>query len=102
MDLTLAFQKAKSSGGTALSVDGHSDFLISNYGEVGSPIKNSRYARDYCFICGEPIRVPLTQIGCPNACSFCQPAYRGMAGVTEAERMFWIRETWREVEVISA
>ena len=87
---------------SAIDAFGPSDYLISNYGEVGSPIKGSKYVRDYCFICFEPIRVPLEQIGLPNSCSFCQPAYRGMAGVTEAERMFWIRETWREVEVISA
>lgn len=75
---------------------------VSDWGPVGSRIQHSKYRRDYCFLCGEPIRVSLDMIGLPNSCSFCQPAYRGTPGVAGAERMFWIRESWEEVEVISA
>lgn len=103
MDSTLVSQKAKSSGDCVLAADGRFDYIVELYGEVGSPISGSIYFRDYCFICEiEPIRVPLCMIGFPNACSFCQPAYRGTQGVTEAERMFWIKQTWDEAEVISA
>jgi len=81
-----------------------SGLLVEIYGEVGSPIKNSRFFRDYCYMpgCNEPIRVPRDNLGYPNVCSFCQPAYRGSPGVTEAERLFWIRETWELVEILSA
>lgn len=74
-----------------------------DYGEVGSPVKNSRFFRDYCYMpgCHEPIRVSLDQLEFPNACSFCRPAYRGTPGVAEAERLFWIRESLEEIEVIS-
>lgn len=74
---------------------------LSNWGQVGSRIPHSIYRRDYCFLCGEPIRVEEDMIGHPNSCSFCQPAYRGTTGVAEAERLFWIRQTWDEAEVIS-
>ena len=97
MVLTLVSLTAKSSGDYVGIADG-----ASNWGKVGSIIPQSKYRRDYCFICGEPIRVSPTMIGFPNSCSFCQLAYRGSPGVTEAERMFWIRETWELAEVISA
>lgn len=74
---------------------------VSNWGQVGSRIPHSKYRRDYCFLCGEPIRVALNMIGAPNACSFCQSAYRGSPGVAEAERLFWIKESLEEIEVIS-
>lgn len=74
---------------------------VAQWGEVGSPIIGSRFVRDYCYICNEPIRVPREQISYPNACSFCQPAYRGSPGVSEAERLFWIRQNLEENEVIS-
>jgi hypothetical protein len=73
---------------------------LSEYGEIGSRIHNSKFRRDYCFICGEPIRVSLNMIGKPNSCSFCQPAYRSSPGITEVERMFWIEESLFEVDII--
>ena len=87
---------AKSSGEGVSNVVGRFD-----WGEVGSPIKDSIYFRDYCYLCDEPIRVPLEKLGFPNACSFCQPDYRGISGVAEAKRLFWIRQYLDEVEVIS-
>lgn len=75
---------------------------VSEWGPVGCWIPNSKYRRDYCYLCGEPIRVALNMIGLPNSCSFCQPAYRGTPGVPEAERLFWIKQYLDEVEVISA
>lgn len=71
-----------------------------DYGEVGSPVWDSKYYRDYCYLCNEPIRVSLDKLGFPNACSFCQPAYRGSPGVAEAKRLFWIKQYLDEVEVI--
>lgn len=88
---------AKSLGDCASDAGG--DF---EWGEVGCRITHSKYRRDYCFLCGEPIRVALDMIGLPNSCSFCQPDYRGTPGVAEAERMFWIRQYLDEAEVISA
>ena len=73
---------------------------LADWGEVGSRVPQSKYRRDYCFLCGEPIRVSLNMIGSPNACSFCQPAFRGSPGVDEGERLFWIKQTLDEVEVI--
>jgi len=63
--------------------------LLSEYGDIGESVENSIYVRDYCFMCDEPIRVPMEQIGKPNSCSFCQPALRGRPGVAEFERVFW-------------
>lgn len=87
---------AKSLGDCASDAGG-----VSDWDQVGCRIPHSKYKRDYCFLCGEPIRVALTMIGRPNSCSFCQPAYRGTPGVVEAERMFWIRQSLDEVEVMS-
>ena len=75
----------KSSERCVLGVDGDSD-----YGEMGSCVADSIYVRDYCYLCGEPIRVSSNMMGFPNACSRCQPSYRGTPGVAEAERLFWI------------
>jgi hypothetical protein len=92
----LATLAEKSSGGFALIADG-----LFDYGEKGSSVPNSIYFRDFCYICDEPIRVPLDMIGLPNACSGCRPSMRGAPGVAEAERLFWIHETWDGAEVIS-
>lgn len=78
---------------------------LAQWGEVGTRVKDSIFFRDYCYLCGEPIRVPPKMIGFPNACSFCRPDYRGTPGVTESERIFWIRQYLEhslEIEVISA
>jgi hypothetical protein len=83
-------------------VDGHSDLSrVDCFGEVGAKIEDSRYVRDYCFICDEPIRVPRRMLGLPNGCSRCQPAYRGSPGVADAERNFWL-EQYEMAELISA
>lgn len=41
---------------------------IEQYGEIGSVIPGSRLLRDYCVVCGEPIRVYL--LG-GNECKEC-------------------------------
>ena len=76
--------------------------IIQTWGRVGSRIPSSRFFRDYCYMpgCREPIRVPKEMVGHPNSCSFCQPAFRGTPGVAEAKRMFWIKQSLDEVEVI--
>jgi hypothetical protein len=43
---------------------------------VGTKIEGSQYVRDYCFMCGEPIRVSAKNILWPNACSVCRPEPR--------------------------
>jgi len=87
-----------------VSISAQSAFGVngrSKWGKVGSPIIGSRYVRDYCFLCFEPIRVPKDRLGKPNSCSFCQTAYRGYQGIAEAERIFWIRNTFDKTEVIN-
>lgn len=88
---------AKSSADCVLPAGG--DF---NYGEVGVPIEDSQYFRAYCYLCSEPIRVPRGMLGFPNACSGCQPAYRGSPGAVEAERNFWFEQYYLDMaEVLS-
>ncbi len=51
---------------------------IEKYGAPGSPIPGSKYHRDYCCLCGEPIRVfvlgqVVTNRGIgTNCCNDCQ------------------------------
>ena len=106
MGLGLVMRTAESSVVCVTSAVGHSGLLSlgsqedADYGEVGTPVEDSRYCRDYCYLCSEPIRVPLSMLGLPNACSGCQPDYRGKPGVVEAERNFW-SEQYELAEVIS-
>lgn len=37
----------------------------------GKPIKGSRYIRDFCAECKEPIRVPSEKLLNDNYCNFC-------------------------------
>lgn len=64
----------------------------SGWEEVGSKVPDSKYFRDYCGLCGMPIRVPKDRIGKFNACSFCQPAYRGVPGVSLYEQEWWLEQ----------
>lgn len=70
------------------------------FGEKGSRIKSSHYFRDYCYLCNEPIRVPRRLLRHHNACSVCEPRYRGKPGVNDIERNFWI-EQYQEQEIES-
>lgn len=70
---------------------------VNCYGEVGTPVEDSQYFRAYCYLCGEPIRVPRKMLGFPNSCSGCQPAYRGKPGVNEAERNFWFEQYYLDM-----
>lgn len=78
---------ADSSAHCALTADG----LVR-----GDKILNSKYYRAFCFICGDAIRVPKRKLRVPNACNFCQPAYQGTPGVSEAIRL-WDIETFGEI-----
>jgi len=60
------------------------DFL-SRWGKLGEPVKNSRFVRDKCLVCDEPIRVARQDFGKPNCCSGCQPCYRGRPGMSTYE-----------------
>lgn len=90
-----------SSAVCVLLAGGRLDLLAADcYGEAGTPVEDSQYFRAYCYLCSEPIRVPLSMLGFPNACSGCQPDYRGKPGVVEAERNFW-SEQYELAEVLS-
>lgn len=41
----------------------------------GEPIQGSRYSRDFCYFCGEPIRV--TRVGGANLCHICGEDRKG-------------------------
>ena len=69
------------------------------YGEVGSAIKGSQYVRDYCFTCGDPIRVARKRIGRKNSCSDCEAFYRGAFLYTEIERRFLLDHPQRLEEM---
>lgn len=43
--------------------------LTPQYGKPGSPIPGSRFTRDYCRMCGEPIRLPHESIN--DLCMLC-------------------------------
>lgn len=58
--------------------------------EKGSKIRGSKYYRDFCFVCGDAIRVPKRKLRVPNACNFCEPAYQGIPGIAEAVRSWYI------------
>ena len=62
------------------------------FGEPGAPIEDSVFFRAYCYLCGEPIRVPRKMLSFPNACSGCRPDYRGRPEVIEAERNFYFEQ----------
>lgn len=57
----------------------------SQWGEIGEPIEGSIYLRDYCLVCGQPIRVEPEMIGKPNSCQECDHRYRGRPGVSTYE-----------------
>jgi len=59
-----------------------------NYGQVGSPIANSIYVRDYCYECKEPIRVAKSRVGKLNACDSCRKPMRRNRAISEANRKF--------------
>lgn len=76
---------------------------VSNFGKAGTPVEDSQYYRAYCYICGEPIRVSRRMLSFPNACSMCQPDYRGRPGVNEAERNFWFEQYYADMaEVLNS
>ena len=92
---------AESSVACVIPVAGRLEFAtVGRYGEIGVAVDDSQYFRDYCYMCGEPIRVPRQMLGLPNACSICQPDYRGKPGVIESERNFWL-EQYELAEVMS-
>ena len=95
--MTLVKRRGKSSGVSVLIAVG-----VSKWGEVGSRVPNSKYFRDYCYICSEPIRVPIEKIGYPNPCSGCIDFYRGTPAIPEALRDYYIKDSWEGAEVISA
>jgi hypothetical protein len=49
------------------------------YGEPGSRIPGSIYVREYCAICGDPIRVLPAVVGCEPQCSACEDWNRDKA-----------------------
>lgn len=50
----------------------------------GCRVPGSKYYRDYCYVCGEPIRVPKRKLKYLNACSGCMAEYRGRPGVADS------------------
>lgn len=49
--------------------------LIAEFGEPGSEVPNSLYYRQYCFRCGDPIRVGVANADSPAClCHACSPA----------------------------
>lgn len=89
---------AKSSVGcVGLAVGVLGSLEVDYYGEPGAPIEDSVFVRAYCYLCNEPIRVPRRMIGFPNACSVCNPNYRGRPGVVEAERNFWFEQFYQDM-----
>lgn len=47
---------------------------VPTYGEPGSFISFSRFMRDYCTTCGEPVRVNATGGTTSPKCSYCTAA----------------------------
>lgn len=68
--------------------------------ERGKPVPGSRYYRDYCYICHEPIRVTKRNLRVPNACSGCMADYRGRPGISAAV-VNWFIERFGDVPSIS-
>lgn len=80
---------------SAIDVDG----LFEVWGQVGDPVENSRYVRDYCIVvgCGQPIRVPRTMIGKPNSCQECQSRYRGKPGMSTYEKFNTLQFIYEQI-----
>lgn len=59
------------------------------HGEPGSTIRGSRFVRDYCPGCNEPIRVFPNRVGCNVHCAECDSRHRVPAantGLTPRQR----------------
>ena len=54
------------------------------WGEIGSPIPNSKYVRGYCVRCGEPMRILPVNSTLTNYCEECDPPDRGRASLADA------------------
>jgi len=54
----------------------------------GKPIPGSCYYRDFCALCGEPIRVPKSRLNVPNVCRDCRghQAPPPRTGLTKRQR----------------
>ena len=61
--------------------------LVERYGPPGSPIPNSRFVRQYCSVCGDPIRA-LPDQKPPFACEcyFSKPAGGGTSGTLQDQQ----------------
>ena len=49
---------------------------------VGSPIPGSRFFREFCSRCGEPMRVTEDRIGSHVLCGDCDPKHKGVGNPT--------------------
>lgn len=55
---------------------------VKKWGAVGSAIPGSRYYRDYCTRCSEPMRVEEDRVGDEHFCSECDPPHMGVGNAT--------------------
>jgi hypothetical protein len=53
-----------------------------NFGQVGDPIKGSKFFRDYCANCSEPMRVTGPRVGEENYCWDCDGHERPTLGAS--------------------
>jgi len=65
----------------------------------GEKIPNSKYYRDFCFVCGEAMRVEKFKLKHNNPCQVCcKFAFRDNPGVRQAERQ-WLIDTAPRPEI---
>lgn len=61
-------------------VVGNGESTLEAYGKVGEQIPGSRYFRDYCRRCSEPLRVTEGRLDIANYCNDCSPGEPPAAG----------------------
>jgi hypothetical protein len=54
--------------------------------DVGAPIPGSRFVRDFCANCGEPMRICPDRVGEENYCSECEPPAPAHIGLCKRQR----------------
>jgi hypothetical protein len=55
--------------------------------KAGDPIPGSKFFREFCIYCGEPIRVPAESVGMTVKCHLCDhPRPAPHTGITPRQR----------------